>query len=445
MDGPEREEASPQEASRRRYRRWKEEDGKRWKQSFENGKSILEIAAADQVDPKLVSQWLHRLGVEVYQGRHRVEQLPLKIPTELVELLSKGPDYVLKFLDERVWELTATESGTNQLTKFCNFLELHKQGIGVLEIAKQTSSHRSTILEWRQGTDQPYLVRAASTALKNQFTTSEKILPMHLDSGGNEQSDWIRVPTHISQYSDIEQTVNRLTPLPQTYELGKKLGLSESQTRSIRHELFAYLLGMMVGDLGKSGNKQRRFASTNLDLQLSQKHPSNERFGTFVCLATNCLGIPMDRIGDKAPTGDTKRSRNPTSAYRWTSERSPLFAWMFSVCLGLRWTQLTSYDPVNMDWIFEAPFDFRKRFVQAIADSDGRVKSYVVEIVSVPNADFVTRLLHTLDLPSAYTRIEYGQPLRTSVRAKEAAELPIFNEFIKSYRYEYLMRYKQQP
>jgi hypothetical protein len=98
-----------------------------------------------------------------------------------------------------------------------------------------------------------------------------------------------------------------------------------------------------------------------------------------------------------------------------------------------------------MDWIFEAPFDFRKRFVQAIADSDGRVKSYVVEIVSVPNADFVTRLLHTLDLPSAYTRIEYGQPLRTSVRAKEAAELPIFNEFIKSYRYEYLMRYKQQP
>jgi hypothetical protein len=96
-----------------------------------------------------------------------------------------------------------------------------------------------------------------------------------------------------------------------------------------------------------------------------------------------------------------------------------------------------------MDWIFEAPFDFRKRFVQAIADSDGRVKSYVVEIVSVPNADFVTCFLHTLDLPSAYTRIEYGQLLRTSVRAKEAAELPIFNEFIKSYRYEYLMRYKQ--
>jgi hypothetical protein len=199
----------------------------------------------------------------------------------------------------------------------------------------------------------------------------------------------------------------------------------------------------MVGDLAKYGGQQSRFASMNLDLQLSQKHTSNERLGEFVCLATNCLGIPMNRIHDKAPTGATKLSRNPTSAYRWNSERSPILAWMFSVCLGLKWTQLTSYDPVRMEWIFEAPFDFRKRFVQGIADSDGHVKSYVVEIVSVPNADFFTRLLRTLNMPSAYTRIEYGQRLRTSVRAKEAAELPIFNEHTKGYRYELLMHYKQ--
>jgi hypothetical protein len=96
-----------------------------------------------------------------------------------------------------------------------------------------------------------------------------------------------------------------------------------------------------------------------------------------------------------------------------------------------------------MDWILEAPLSFRKRFVQALADSDGRVNSYVVEIVSVPNAEFFTHLLHTLGLASAYTRIEYGQPLRTIVRAKEAAALPIFNEFVKSYRYERLMHYKQ--
>ena len=435
--------AHSQDAGKRRYRRWGEEDTKRWKGAFESGKSILEVAAADQVDPKLVSQRLHRLGVNVYQGRHRVKQLPLKISPELVELLSKGHDHVLKFLDERVWGLTPTEHGAEQLRRFCEFLELHKQGIGILNIARQTSSHRTTIQEWRDGTDQPYLIKATDAALHLQTVSGSKILPLHLDSGGNVQAKWIHVPTTIAHYDDIPTVINKLVPLPRTYQLGAKLGLSASQIQAMRLELFAHLLGMMVGDSAKSGTQQPRFASMNLDLQLSQKRSSNERFGEFVCLEANSLGLAMNRIRDKQPSGTTKLAVNPTPAYRWTSERSPLFAWMFSVCLGLKWTQLTSYDPVKMDWIFEAPFGFRKRFVQGIADSDGRVNSYVVEIVSVPNADFFTRLLHTLDLPSAYTRIEYGQPLRTSVRAKEAANLPIFNEFIKSYRYDSLMRYKQ--
>ncbi len=431
------------DTGRRRYRRWSEEDAKRWKESFEGGRPILEIAAADQVDPKLVSQRLHRLGVEIYQGRHRVEQLPLKIPNELAEILSHGPDHVLKFIDERVWGLTVTESGIEQLRKFCRFIDFHKQGTGVLEIAGQLQVHRTTVKQWREFTDRPYLVATAHAALSNPTTSHEKLLALHLDSGGNTQTGWIQIPIQIRDFSDIQKTVTRLTPLPQAYELGKAFALDESQVNSMKLELFAYLLGRMVGDLGKSGGQQNRFSSMLLDLQLSKKHSSNDRFGKFVCLATNSLGIQMKSVRDKPPTGDTKLSDNPTAAYRWTSERSPLFAWMFSVCLGLDWTQLTSDNPVRMDWILDAPFDFRKRFVQALADSDGRVKSYVVEIVSVPNAEFFERLLHTLGLPSAYTRIEYGQPLRTSVRAKEAAELPIFNELVQGYRYELLMRNKQ--
>src|SRR5258708_6617969 len=95
MDGPERDGGRPVDDTKRRYRRWAEGGGKRWKEAFEGGKAMLENGAADEVDPKLVSRWLHRLGAEVYQGRHRVEQLPLKIPAELVELLRKGPDYVM--------------------------------------------------------------------------------------------------------------------------------------------------------------------------------------------------------------------------------------------------------------------------------------------------------------------------------------------------------------
>jgi hypothetical protein len=334
--------AHSRETRRRRYRRWSEEDAKRWKESFEGGRPILEIGAADQVDPKLVSQRLHRLGVEIYQGRHRVEQPPLKIPNELAELLSHGPDYVLKFLDERVWGLTATESGIGQLRKFCRFIDLHKQGTGVLDIASQLQVHRTTVKQWREFTDRPYLASTALAALSNPTTSDEKLLPLHLDSGGNNQTGWIRIPMQIRNFSDIQKTVTRRTPLPQTYEIGNAFALDESQVNSMKLELFAYLLGMMVGDLGKSGGQQRRFSSMHLDLQLSKKHSSNDRFGKFVCLATNSLGIEMRSVRDKPPTGDTKLGDNPTAAYRWTSERSPLFAWMFSVCLGLDWTQLTS-------------------------------------------------------------------------------------------------------
>jgi hypothetical protein len=185
--------AHSRDTGRRRYRRWREEDARQWKGSFEGGRSILEIAEADKVDPKIVSQWRHRLGVEFYQGRHRVEQLPLKIPNELAELLSHGPDHVLKFLDERVWGLTATESGLGQLRKFCKFVELHKQGTHVEDIASRIQVHRTTIAGWRDGSDQPYLVSVARTMVLSKLKVGWKALPLHLDSGGNVQDRWILV------------------------------------------------------------------------------------------------------------------------------------------------------------------------------------------------------------------------------------------------------------
>ena len=94
-----------------------------------------------------------------------------------------------------------------------------------------------------------------------------------------------------------------------------------------------------------------------------------------------------------------------------------------------------------MDWIFGTSPDFRKRFIQGLADSDGTVRPYVVEITSTPNTELVTRVLHSLGLTSAYGREENGEMLRTVVRNAEAANLPIFNEFTKGYRYQKLMSY----
>jgi hypothetical protein len=402
----------------------------------------VEIAAKVGADPGTVSSWLKKHGVELYGGLHRVEREPPKVSAELGQLLNEGPDEVLKFLDEKVWGIGASPAGLEQLTKFCKFLTLPLD-MGVMEVKEELVIEKSMVKAWTQGTKQPYLVRVADTAVRTTTKPGWKLLPLWLESGGNSQGPWIQVPSAIQTYDDVTRVVGQLKPLESTYQRGTRFGLTPQQIDEMRSDLLGYLLGMMAGDASKAGGKQKRFASSNIDLHLTLKRPTNENLGEFVCMCTNSLGIIMDRRQDKQPTGTTRFGRHPSAAYRWTSERSPLLAWMFSVGLGLKWGEYTTLNQLRMDWIFDAPFSFRKRFAQAMADSDGCVKKYVVEITSVPNADFVTDLLHSLNLPSAYTRIEKGIPLRSVVRAREGANLPIINEFTHGYRYDQLMRYKR--
>ncbi len=428
---------------KRRYRHWRQEDAERWAEAFSKGKSILQIGRDEKVDQKVVSMWLHRLGVDVYQGKHHVEQLPLNYSSSAIALLTKGGEATLNFVEARVWGINATEKGIEQLRKFCTFMRLHREGFGVGKIAVQLGVHRTTISKWTERRDQPYLVRAATIALGVPTAPELQAIPLHLDSGGNRQDQWIRVPIAIRNYDDILALTDQLRPLERSFERAKQFRLSKEDVQRLKTELFAYLLGMLLGDASKSGGPQERFASMNFDLQLTKKRESNQGLGDFVCLCANCLGLRADRIRDKPPTGDTRLAQEPTAAFRWSSERSPLIAWMFSTCLGLDWNQSTSHSPVHMEWIFTTPFEFRKRFAQALADSDGSVKKYVVEITSVPNAEFVTKLLKSLGLNSAYTRSENGLPLRSVVRATEAADLPIINEFTDGYRFHQLMRYKR--
>ncbi len=207
----------------------------------------------------------------------------------------------------------------------------------------------------------------------------------------------------------------------------------------MRLESLAYLLGMMLGDAGKPGGVQERFTSVSLDLQLSEKETPNQRLGEFVCMCANSLGIRMGRTLDKKPTGNTRNAEEPTPAYRWLSSRSALLAWMFQVCLGLRPGELTSAHQIRMEWISLTPFNFRKRFAQGIADSDGTARKYTVDIASMPNAEFVTSLLAGLGMASAHTLYEHGKAMRSSISNREAAKLPIFSEFAKGYRYQRLM------
>ena len=114
---------------------------------------------------------------------------------------------------------------------------------------------------------------------------------------------------------------------------------------------------------------------------------------------------------------------------------------MFNVGLGLKRGECTTLNSLRMDWIFEMPRSFKIRFVQGLADSDGTVKPSEVIITSVPNAQLLADLLQSLGMTTAHPVSEAGRQLRTMVNRRQAAGLPIFNEYVRSYRYEKLLSY----
>jgi len=428
----------PPTTKRHRWRR-NDDDIRKWAELFQSGTTILRIAKQFEVDPVTISQELHLLGFTITPGHHMVEQLPLRYPAEFIELVDRGPDAVLEFVENRVWGIQASETGEKQLRSFCEFVRLHHQDVGVEEIARRLSAHRSTVAHWRNGTDQPYLIRALNDTLPLSPRVGWRLLPMHLSSGGSEPSGWIQVPEKIRSYTDVVEVINQIQPLEETYSRASLFGITKTQVQEMRPELFAYQLGIMVGDSGKLGGEQPRYASMNLDLQLTKGQPTNERLGEFVLMCANSLGLEMTRIKDKPPSGRQLLGKNPTPAYRWSSERSPLIAWMFSVGLGLCWGETTTTHQVRMEWIFDTPEPFRIRFIQGAADSDGTVRKYVADIASVPNAEFFANLLKDLGVASAHVAYENGLPLRTALGTSEASKLPLFNEFVKSYRYQKMM------
>src|SRR5438445_1840307 len=300
-----------EDARRQPYKQYRPEDASRWETSYQKGNSIVQIAAKERVNYETVAQWLHRLGVEIKLGRRPVQQPPLGIPRRLVELVGMGHSKILRLVREQVWGLDTTPKGIERLRNFCQFVHLHGKGVGVKELAKTLGVHRSTILKWRQGINQPYLAKVASSVVSKSLSPGWKLLPLRISSGGNEQKDWIQVPVSIHGYNDILSVIRQTKPREQAYERAAKFRLSEKHLRRMRVELFAYLLGIMLGDEGKEGGQQNRFASMNIDFQLTKKETPNEALGELVCMSANSLGIDIRRIKDKPPSGDTLKGKEP--------------------------------------------------------------------------------------------------------------------------------------
>ena len=239
-----------------------------------------------------------------------------------------------------------------------------------------------------------------------------------------------RAPTFIELRRDVIQATVHV----QAERRARHFGLgSKVDELGIRLAFTGYLLGVMAGDAAKRKVSSR--PKMFIELQLTKRHPDNFRFGDFVCLCGNAIGIRFNRIKDGFVS-----PRVPYGRFHWKSENSELVYRLFTRYLGLKVGELTTWNPVVLDWILRAPKYFRICFLQGLAGSDGYVhfENQQVHLIVSPNAELVARILDSLGIRFSSTQSKGLDIIKISVN--DAVRLPIFNPHVKSYRFDFVQQ-----
>ena len=113
---------------------------------------------------------------------------------------------------------------------------------------------------------------------------------------------------------------------------------------------------------------------------------------------------------------------------------SEVFVWFHTACLGLDRGQLTSYDPVRMDWLLTASTDSIQWFLRGIADSDGtvNVRNKTVEITTEPNGPLFVRLFTKVGVRATVYKSKGFDCVSVSV--SDATRTQIFNPEVATHR-----------
>lgn len=355
----------------------------------------------------------------------------LKQDARLVRLLTSDEPKASMFLND-IWGVKHDKKDAVDLAKFAAVIREVCLGKNTSEISTELSVPYNTVRRWRSGRGPNITNTLKSVTDFGQPKVGQKWLPLNLGTHGELKSPIIQVVEGVRNIREVRDILAQLEPLETTYKRALQFGLDEDDVTSMKVRLFFYLLGVMVGDASKRRRSHRKTSTMEIDLALSKKHDSNVRFGEFVAMCVNSLGLRMNRVKDRPSTEQV-----PNGAYRWGSQSSLLVRWIFEACLGLREGQTTTYDPIKAGWIFAAQDDEKVSFIQGLADSDGfnDIQSVEVHIISLSNASFIQAILKSLGITC---RREYSARFGTEnviMRMEEAHRLPVYNPWVMSYRF----------
>jgi len=330
---------------------------------------------------------------------------------EIIKLSNDKKVKDLTFLNI-FWGTSFSNKEKETLKLFLKAYRLRNRKMPVNKISKIINVSKFTITKWFREESIPCIAHYLN--YYNQLKPNKKILSINSTRGGIQTGPWINVPEKINKYSDITNV------------------LSQLNSKNIEKEL-GYILGIMVGDASKHGIKRKNKVTRRIQLRLTTKFKTNLNFGKYASHCLKSLGIKINRTKN-CPKG----KRNPHDFYAWHSQCSPLIDWAFKVCLGLKNTELTSYDKIKSDWILKAPKQFKISFLQGIADSDGYIDitQYRAGIVTKPNAEFIQKIFDSLNIQSNIGNLHKKTMQQVKIRLEDAYSLPLFNPMVQSYRYQ---------
>lgn len=242
-----------------------------------------------------------------------------------------------------------------------------------------------------------------------------KWLPLKLNTLTNLPERFIQVPERVTSTQDILDVLEQLFP----WDSAEMRELDQEYSGEPLHLEFMYLLGLIVSDGGFSHNIEY---SANVQFSAAKKYVWASRLGRAFRHAMGRLGFSSSRWANdiRMVLGKMK------NCLVWGSETSPLIYWIETVLLGIDISVAKQNQPIDVDWLFQAPSEWTVPFLQGLADGDGcaSIKAFCLSIASITNQQLFRRLLKRIGLHS--TIDGRSVVIRKQNEIVKASKIPLF-------------------
>jgi len=329
-------------------------------------------------------------------------------------------------------------------------LDLIEGGYHPRDLETHFNLGRNNVVGSLRNQHRPYFIQLAANIPKESpgpnscwlpTTTSDSNIPARYIKSPLIFNDWRQIIPILEQLPTPNNPDNHLTRQLQPFGTDSKILQQCSKnfepgttllekwriqfgpidTLESKMKAFFYLVGASISD----GTIERQATfSSQFRIRLSAGYSWSQGFGDRVAYYWTSLGIHTKPGPDVAANPPER----PHADHYWYSVNSPFITWVNEAVLGLEPGQTHTYNPVNIDWVLDAPRALQIKILQGLFDGDGwsSVSHTQIGIASGPNADIIKQLLLRVGIEARENVTTDSLLIRKQDSIRKCVELPLF-------------------